>query len=286
MIKNRHIPFGYKMEIGIIKPHDIESSIVKNIFNNYLKGSSLKTISDHLSAKGVEYLPGVNKWNKNRIKRILEDKRYTGDNIYPAIISEQVFTQAEKIKNQKNEKKEVRETDIYSILASPVLCECCKTEMKRYHDKRLNPPQRWRCKNADCNAIAYMNDSEFGEKVKEIFFALADNINMVNRVKPMEYKPSLDVMRMTNDIARVLENYELDREQTKNLIFECAVQKYKEIDMAQYITYQLKIDLEKAKNTMPEFNKQLFYKIVSKIVLSPDNRVKLVLKNNQEVGGE
>lgn len=283
-MKHRHIPFGYIMELGMIQTHETESLTVETIFNDYCKGVSLKTISEQLTLKGTEYLPGKSNWNKNRIKRILEDKRYLGNNIYPAIISEKMFRQAEEVKNRKSEMKQMSESDIYSFLDSPVVCKSCGTEMKRYHDKRSNPPQRWRCKNADCGTIICIEDNEFVQKVKEIFNSIAQDPKLIPKVK-VSVKTSLEVMRMSNDIARILDGHEIDRDQATNMIFECASKKYSEIDNVPYITYQLRASFEKAKNIMSEFDKKLFQSTISQIILDSNNEVKLVLKNGQIIGG-
>ena len=77
-MKMRNIPFGYRMENGKIIFHPTESQAVKDIFSDYLGGQSLLKIAQSLNERQVEYLPGTTGWNKARLKRIIEDKRYIG----------------------------------------------------------------------------------------------------------------------------------------------------------------------------------------------------------------
>ena len=75
MSANRVIPFGYAVENGRHIPHPSESQIVRRVFADYLGGGSLLRIAQTLTAEKVEFLPGRFDWNKNRVKRILEDER-------------------------------------------------------------------------------------------------------------------------------------------------------------------------------------------------------------------
>ena len=87
-MKTRNIPFGYKRENGKIRLHSAESKTVNEIFTAYLNGQSMLQIARHLSERHVEYMPETTGWNKARLKRIIEDVRYLGNEIYPAIIEQ------------------------------------------------------------------------------------------------------------------------------------------------------------------------------------------------------
>jgi hypothetical protein len=86
-VKRRTIPFGYRYENGAIMINASSSDIVKEIFSRYLSGDSMLNIAELLNKMHIEYRPGVVGWNKARIKRILEDKRYSGEReMYPSTI--------------------------------------------------------------------------------------------------------------------------------------------------------------------------------------------------------
>ena len=77
------------MRNGEIQPKPTESKAVQNIFQAYLNGSSLLAIANWMSSQGIPYNGIDFVWNKNMIKRILENEKYLGRNGYPAIIDEE-----------------------------------------------------------------------------------------------------------------------------------------------------------------------------------------------------
>lgn len=104
-MSNRYIPYGYKFEGGQPVPHPAESEIVREIFNQYCTGDSLKVIAEELTSRKVEYSQGKANWDKARIKRILENARYIGENDYPAIIEKEQFVAANLKKETTNTNK-------------------------------------------------------------------------------------------------------------------------------------------------------------------------------------
>lgn len=77
-MKLRNILYGYMLENGIIKIQSDESDVVKKIYKSYLDGKSLLDISKILNERQIEYMPGVIGWNKARLKRIIDNEKYTG----------------------------------------------------------------------------------------------------------------------------------------------------------------------------------------------------------------
>lgn len=142
-MKIRNIPFGYRIENGTIHLHPTESQVVREIHAAYLDGQSLLQIAASLNERGVEYMPGAAAWNKARLKRIIEDVRYLGNETYPAIVKETDFYKAQEIKTARNTQKNVdRTADIFK-LAVPVCCENCGEPMRRIHDSRTSHQEKW-----------------------------------------------------------------------------------------------------------------------------------------------
>ena len=75
-VKNRTIPFGYQYENGVLAINPPEAHTVQKVFTAYLSGEPLSKIAAHLTAKLVEYLPGYWKWDKARVKRLLDNANY------------------------------------------------------------------------------------------------------------------------------------------------------------------------------------------------------------------
>ena len=97
MPKNRIIPFGYCMKNGEIITEPKEVYAVVTIFNEYLKGKSLLEIAALMEVPYSEN----SSWNKNMVKRIIENDRYLGTEKYPQIIDKETF----KLANEKRVRK-------------------------------------------------------------------------------------------------------------------------------------------------------------------------------------
>lgn len=99
MLKNRSIPFGYCMVNGKYALNAPEADAVRKIFVYYIGGKSLKTIAAEMQ---IPYNTGKAVWNKNMVCRVLENRKYIGENGYPQIITAEDFEQAAYIKAERN----------------------------------------------------------------------------------------------------------------------------------------------------------------------------------------
>lgn len=98
MLKNRSIPFGYCVINGEYALNTAESEMVKKIFVDYIGGKSMKTIITEMT---MPYIIGKRTWNKNMIYRLLENKKYIGENGYPQIVTKHEFERAARIKIER-----------------------------------------------------------------------------------------------------------------------------------------------------------------------------------------
>lgn len=120
-MSNRYIPYGYQFQAGQPVPHLGESEIVREIFERYCAGDSLKLIADDLTYRQIEYSPGKTSWDKARIKRILENSRYIGSDEYPVLVPKEQFVAAnvvteleqlkQRLKGIESQEKERKITD-------------------------------------------------------------------------------------------------------------------------------------------------------------------------------
>lgn len=125
-MSNRYIPYGYKFEAGQPVPHSDESIIVREIFDRYCAGDSLKVIAEALTHRKMEYSPGKTSWDKARIKRILENNRYIGAGEYPALIAKEQFISANLKKEQTSTNKLPIDDDIKLFKEITVCAKCGK----------------------------------------------------------------------------------------------------------------------------------------------------------------
>ena len=74
MAWQRKIPFGYEVRGGLIQPHPQEADAVRYIFRQYQAGASLLAIAEDMTRQGIRYHRHTAEWNKNMVKRILENE--------------------------------------------------------------------------------------------------------------------------------------------------------------------------------------------------------------------
>lgn len=93
MAANRKLPFGYTMQMGKIRIWEQEAGLVREIFFDYIHGSSFLQLARKLNSQPVAYNPQT-RWNKNIVARILGDRRYIGEKGFPQVISSELFDAA------------------------------------------------------------------------------------------------------------------------------------------------------------------------------------------------
>lgn len=164
MLKNRSIPFGYRVVNGGFAVNEIESEAVRKIFADYISGKSLKVIAVEMK---IPYNSGKS-WNKNTISRILDNKKYTGESGCPRIVSDEDFLRVSQIKAERN--------------------KCRKPALQ-----------------------ADLQDNQ-----QAVFTAT-------------EYVPNEEIERISNEIKRLLQGENSEKETIEKLILECAQMKYSAI---------------------------------------------------------
>lgn len=162
MLKNRSIPFGYRMINGKYALNAPEAEAVRKIFADYISGKSLRIIATEME---IPYNVGKNKWNINMVCRVLENRKYIGENGYPQIISENDFGLAAQIKSRRS------------------------TYRKPIPQDELRQPE----------------------------------------IPIMEYEPTDEIRRFTNEINRLINSENPDKEKVGALIIRCAQLKYMSI---------------------------------------------------------
>ncbi len=134
MKKNRNIPFGYCMINGKYAVNTAEASAVKQIFTEYSDGKSLNEIAAKMA---VPYHSDKHIWNKNMVKRVLENRRYIGECGYPQIIESQIFNDVQNIKSEKNTRTKIK-NKVPEIEELPPIREYEITEKIWYITNEIN----------------------------------------------------------------------------------------------------------------------------------------------------
>ncbi len=285
-MKNRRFPYGYEMQNGLIVICLKEVDTVKQIFSQYLNGKNLKNIAERLTENQIEFLPGEYNWNKSRIKRMIEDKRYIGGDNYPAIIDKDTFQRANVEKNNRIRNINPVITAEKKLLTNKVICSNCGRRLFHNTDSRLKNSEKWFCKNEDCKFSVHMTVAELEHEITEILNLL------ISQPKLVEYEEtdtsaeaSIEIIRMENEIERQLESIDFNKNEIQNMILQCAAKKYDAYKGVRHITDRLKADFEKS-SPLSAFNAELFDRTVSAITIDKDKKVCLKLKNNKIIRKE
>ena len=86
MKKTRFIPYGYTSREGQTVIEHTEAEIIREIFDEYIKGASLKEIAECLTQRKIPYTEKTDTWDKARIARIIDNAKYIGGDEYDKII--------------------------------------------------------------------------------------------------------------------------------------------------------------------------------------------------------
>lgn len=75
-------PYGYRWrdtDKGALDPDPLTAPILQRIFQDYMSGTPLRTLADHLSAEGIPTSTGRPKWMATTIRCMLRNPAYMGE---------------------------------------------------------------------------------------------------------------------------------------------------------------------------------------------------------------
>lgn len=225
MAKNRTIPFGYCMRKGKIIADPTESKAVVRIFEEYLNGSSLLQISNLMKSEKIRYTADSEHWNKNMVKRIIENEKYLGNGKYPQIIDEETFKIANKKRVQKATSVCIISEDLQEIRNRTYCFECGHRLSRIGGNCRC---EKWDCRNPDCYRLEYQLTDQMiiGSVLTVLNTAIANPSLIENNGEISVYSPNVDVIRKQNEISQMLDSAQPDFDRIKSEILRLAELKY------------------------------------------------------------
>ena len=272
-MKIRSIPFGYDVIDGEVKLNPREAEVVRQIFEDYVHGKSLKTIADALKEQQVEYLPGQYGWNKNRIGRMLEDRRYIGTEDIPAIIAEERFRKAAANRSIQNTQRAYNKDEVITTAVVPIVCGKCGETAKRLNVKTSTYYQKHVCTNPECKCEYLITD----KRLNAMILALLRNADVQ---LPQQMTTSMEICRMEKEIERQLESPDVNTQVLRGMILDVAAEKYRLLTAGLEITDKLRQDLTPARLSACNFRKTVM-ETVKQITLISDDAIELTLINDQ-----
>ena len=225
MKKNRNIPFGYTMQKGEIIAEPTESQAVKDIFKLYLNGKSMSEIARQMSINQISYNGITFDWNKNMVKRILENEKYLGKDGYPVLIDNETFNHANARKKSKaTSVNEISEE--LQIIRSLTYCKECGHRLSRIGGNTQT--DKWDCRNPECSRFNYrLTDNMIKDILLHILNSVIANPDLLDTDSEISgYTPNIKVKYQQNEINRLMDNSQIDTEKAKTEILKLAELKY------------------------------------------------------------
>ena len=225
MKKNRNIPFGYTMQKGEIVEELTESQAVKDIFKLYLDGKSMSEIARQMSISQISYNGITFDWNKNMVKRILENEKYLGKDGYPVLIDNETFNHANARKKSKaTSVNEISEE--LQIIRSLTYCKECGHRLSRIGGNTQT--DKWDCRNPECSRFNYrLTDNMIKDILFHILNTVIANPDLLDTDSEISgYTPDIKVKCQQNEINRLMDNPQIDTEKAKTEVLKLAELKY------------------------------------------------------------
>ena len=225
MPKNRTIPFGYFMKNGEITTNPKEVYAVVTIFDEYLKGKSLLEIAKLMETEKIRYSEYSDYWNKNMVKRIIENDKYLGNDTYPQLITDDIFKRANEKRVKKATTLNLISEDLQAI-RNVTYCLECGHKLSRIGGN--SKYEKWDCRNPDCYKLEFRLTDQMiiGAVLNVLNSAIANPSLLESGGEICAYAPTEEIVRQQNEINRMIDSVQVDFDRVKAEIFRLAEMKY------------------------------------------------------------
>lgn len=246
-------PIGYDKQDKKLVINDIESEVIRRIFDLYIKGMAANAITKLLNKEKA-----LNrKWIPTLVDRILSNEIYIGNYVHrktisieesqtfigvaPAIIEEEVFNiaQVQKQKNLKNYKRK----QTYIFMQS-IKCPKCGTIMGGCSSKSHTGEKHCYYHCAKCNTR--ISEKKIEKQMINFLDDMLDFFLLIdNTYKPYLYQDTESELKKCNKIIDELETKE---KRIKKAFVDGVVEELELKDELDFIKNQKKITEEKIKD--------------------------------------
>lgn len=225
MAKNRTIPFGYCMKNGEITTEPKEVYAVVAIFDEYLKGRSLSEIAKLMQTEKIRYNAVSDKWNKNMVKRIIENDKYLGNDTYPQLITDDIFKRANEKRVKKATTLDLIPDDLQKIRKRTYCTECGHRLSRIGGNSKY---EKWDCRNPDCYKLEFRLTDQMiiGAVLNVLNSAIVNPSLLESGGEISTYSPTADIVRKQNEINHMTDSPQVDFDRVKAEIFRLAEMKY------------------------------------------------------------
>lgn len=278
----RYVPFGYEITYGALAVIPQEERLVKSAFELYISGKSFKSIADRFTMTGIEYREGKPDWNKNMIKRMIENERYCGKDDYPQIIPAELFKQANELKSKKQLDIDEEKASLDKFIRQNTVCSKCGSRIHRNkHGRYANAYVIIDCANDQCGASS-IRKSVLHEIILSRINELIDNPKLAEPESNSQVIDRAGIEQKSNELYCKLNDEDVDRGELLKQIFELA--KYKFDRCTETDTSAIIEEIQKVLcgySRVDKLTAELLNQMISKIHIYDGGRVQIELRNGK-----
>lgn len=283
MKKTRFIPYGYTIRDGRTVIEHAEAEIIREIFDEYIKGASLKDIAEELTHRKVPYTEKSDVWDKARIARIIDNAKYIGDGEYDPIIDEDIYEGAVSMKAARQRNTVQKECEGIALLRNRVKCADCGSPMVRRICSKRHIKESWTCQNAQCGKRLRISDGNLLFKVTLLMNRIIENSELLipkPKIRPVD---SPTVAKMQDEIEMELTRDHPSEEYIVSKVSDIASQLYKESQASKIIVAQIARKRATLMKPQKTFNCEYFSDLIDYITLSTSGKVILHTKVGTDI---
>jgi len=286
MKKIRFIPYGYTLRNGRTIIERGEADVIREIFDAYIGGASLKCIAEQLTERRIPYSERTNIWDKARIARIIDNAKYIGDGDYDPIIDEDMYESAVSLKTARQRNTFESNCEGINLLRDYVRCEKCGASMRRRMSNKHRIRESWMCTNDECGLKVRIGDTQLLKKVTVLINRIISNSKLLVPRQQKKHEMSPAVQKTNNKISLELERDNPNEDFIIAKTIAMASQLYWDSNTKLQIAASIARKRAEMMNPQDEFNIAYFTDLVSYISLDEDGKIKLHTKTETEIGDE
>lgn len=283
MKKTRFIPYGYTIREGRTVIEHTEAEIIREIFDEYIKGASLKDIAENLTQRRIPYTEKTDVWDKARIARIIDNAKYIGDEEYDPIIDEDTYEGAVSMKAARQRNTVQKECEGIALLRNRVKCEDCGSPMVRRICSKRHVKESWTCQNAECGKRLRISDGDLLQQITILMNRIIENSELLIPKPKTRIVDSPTVANLQRQVDAELGKDHPSEECIVEKISDIASQLYKETQAKKIIVAQIARKRASMMKPQENFNCDYFSDLIDYITLSSSGKVRLHTKVGTEI---
>ena len=283
MKKTRFIPYGYAIREGRTVIEHTEAEIIREIFDEYIKGASLKDIAENLTQRRIPYTEKTDVWDKARIARIIDNAKYIGDEEYDPIIDEDTYEGAVSMKAARQRNTVQKECEGIALLRNRVKCEDCGSPMVRRICSKRHVKESSTCQNAECGKRLRISDGDLLQKITILMNRIIENSELLIPKPKTRIVDSPTVANLQRQVDVELGKDHPSEEYIVEKISDIASQLYKETQAKKIIVAQIARKRASMMKPQENFNCDYFSDLIDYITLSSSGKVRLHTKVGTEI---